>query len=89
MNIVLQKVGSAIATLWVANTGTSRVTATRDLQEPVGMGALTRGGERWYRRYWLKLDGQGGVDQAILVAILGAAKSRNARSFCGIRARGS
>ena len=42
---------------YIAITGTSRATATRDLQELVDMGALSRTGERRYTRYWLNLPG--------------------------------
>jgi len=38
---------------YIAITGTSRATATRDLQDLVEMSALSRTGERRYTRYWL------------------------------------
>ncbi len=40
----------------ISITGTSRATATRDLQDLVEMGALHRTGERRYTRYWLNLQ---------------------------------
>ena len=49
--------GGLSAENYLSITGTSRATATRDLQELVEFGALTRTGERRYTRYWLKLDG--------------------------------
>ncbi|MBY5935055.1 Fic family protein [Tateyamaria omphalii] len=48
--------GGLSAENYISITGTSRATATRDLQDLVGMGALTRTGERRYTRYWLDLD---------------------------------
>ncbi|WP_370402703.1 Fic family protein [Sulfitobacter sp. JB4-11] len=53
--------GGLSAEKYVAITGTSRATATRDLQDLVAMGALRRSGERRYTRYWLRLGG-GGAD---------------------------
>ncbi|MGB3245852.1 MAG: DUF4172 domain-containing protein, partial [Sulfitobacter sp.] len=47
--------GGLSAENYIAITGTSRATATRDLQDLVEMGAVTRTGERRYTRYWLKL----------------------------------
>lgn len=47
--------GGLSAENYISITGTSRATATRDLQELVEIGALTRTGERRYTRYWLKL----------------------------------
>jgi len=40
---------------YISITGTSRATATRDLQEVVEIAALPREGERRYTRYWLNL----------------------------------
>ena len=48
--------GGLSAENYISFTGTSRATATRDLQDLVGMGALTRTGARRYTRYWLKLE---------------------------------
>lgn len=47
--------GGLSAENYLSITGTSRATATRDLQDLVEMGALTRAGELRYTRYWLKL----------------------------------
>jgi len=41
---------------YISITGTSRATATRDLQDLVEIGAITRTGERRYTRYWLNLQ---------------------------------
>ena len=48
--------GGLSAENYVSITGTSRATATRDLQDLVEMGALSRTGERRYTRYWLNLQ---------------------------------
>ncbi|WP_299948790.1 Fic family protein [uncultured Ruegeria sp.] len=48
--------GGLSAENYLAITRTSRATATRDLQELVERGALSRTGERRYTRYWLKLE---------------------------------
>ncbi len=48
--------GGLSAKNYLSITGTSRATATRDLQDLVEMGALSRTGERRYARYWLKLE---------------------------------
>ncbi|WP_289044241.1 Fic family protein [uncultured Aliiroseovarius sp.] len=48
--------GGLSAENYISITGTSRATATRDLQELVEIGALTRTGERRYTRYWLRLE---------------------------------
>ena len=48
--------GGLSAENYISITRTSRATATRDLQDLVEMGALTRTGERRYTRYWLKLE---------------------------------
>ena len=48
--------GGLSAENYIAITGTSRATATRDLQDLVERGALTRTGQLRYTRYWLKLD---------------------------------
>lgn len=47
--------GGLSAENYISITGTSRATATRDLQELVEMGAFTRTGERRYTRYWVNL----------------------------------
>lgn len=47
--------GGLSAENYVSITGTSRATATRDLQGLVEMGALRRTGERRHTRYWLNL----------------------------------
>ena len=48
--------GGLSAENYISITGTSRATATRDLQEMVEIAALTREGERRYTRYWLNLQ---------------------------------
>ncbi len=48
--------GGLSAEKYIAITGTSRATATRDLQDLVEIGALTRTGERRYTRYWLNME---------------------------------
>jgi Fic family protein len=48
--------GGLSAENYISITGTSRATATRDLQDMVEMGALTRTGELRYTRYALKLE---------------------------------
>jgi len=48
--------GGLSAENYLSITGTSRATATRDLQNLVEMGAVTRTGERRYTRYWLNLQ---------------------------------
>lgn len=48
--------GGLSAENYISITGTSRATATRDLQDLVELGALTRTGELRYTRYWLKLQ---------------------------------
>jgi Fic family protein len=45
--------GGLSAENYIAITGTSRATTTRDLQDLVEMGALSRTGERRHTRYWL------------------------------------
>ncbi len=52
--------GGLSADNYISISGTSRATATRDLQELVEIGALTRTGERRYTRYWLELEQPGG-----------------------------
>jgi Fic family protein len=52
--------GGLSAENYISISGTSRATATRDLQELIELGALTRTGERRYTRYWLKLEHSGG-----------------------------
>ncbi|NOD78505.1 MULTISPECIES: Fic family protein [unclassified Ruegeria] len=51
--------GGLSAENYISITGTSRATATRDLQNLVEKGALIRTGELRYTRYWLKLDRDG------------------------------
>ena len=48
-----------VAENYITITGASRATATRDLQDLVAKGALTRTGERRYTRYWLNLGDPG------------------------------
>jgi Fic family protein len=48
--------GGLSAENYISITGTSRATATRDLQDLVEIGAVTRTGERRYTRYWLNLE---------------------------------
>ncbi|MEJ1992726.1 MAG: Fic family protein, partial [Maritimibacter sp.] len=50
--------GGLSAENYLRITGTSRATATRDLQDLVEKGALSRTGERRYARYWLRLEGR-------------------------------
>ncbi|WP_333829998.1 Fic family protein [Pararhodobacter sp.] len=47
--------GGLSAENYLSVTGTSRATATRDLQDLVEKGALSRTGERRHTRYWLNL----------------------------------
>lgn len=47
--------GGLSAENYLTITKTSRATATRDLQELVEMGALTRTGERKSTRYWINI----------------------------------
>ena len=47
--------GGLSADNYLSITGTSRATATRDLQDLVDKGVVTRTGERRYTRYWLAL----------------------------------
>jgi Fic family protein len=47
--------GGLSAENYIAMTGTSSATATRDLADLVSKGALTRTGERRHTRYWLPL----------------------------------
>lgn len=47
--------GGLSAENYISITGTSRATATRDLQNLVEIGALMRTGERRHTRYWLNL----------------------------------
>lgn len=49
--------GGLSAENYIAITGASRPTATRDLHDLVEKGALTRIGERRYTRYHLNLPG--------------------------------
>jgi Fic family protein len=48
--------GGLSAENYISITGTTRATATRDLQDLVEIGALSRTGERRYTRYWLRLE---------------------------------
>jgi Fic family protein len=48
--------GGLSAENYISITGTSRATATRDLQQLVEIGAFTRTGERRHTRYWLSLQ---------------------------------
>jgi Fic family protein len=48
--------GGLSAENYISITGTSRATATRDLQDLVAKGALSRTGELRHTRYALKLD---------------------------------
>lgn len=48
--------GGLSAENYIAVTKTSRATATRDLQDLVAKGALTRTGERRHTRYWLNIS---------------------------------
>lgn len=50
--------GGLSADNYLKITGTSRATATRDLQDLVEKGALSRTGDRRHTRYWLNLDGR-------------------------------
>ncbi len=47
--------GGLSAENYIRITGTSRATATRDLQDLVDIGALNRTGERRHTRYWLPM----------------------------------
>lgn len=49
--------GGLTAENYMAITGTSPATATRDLADLVVKGALTRTGERRHTRYWLNIEG--------------------------------
>jgi len=51
--------GGLSAENYMAITGTSPATATRDLADLVVKGALTRTGERRHTRYWLNIQGAG------------------------------
>lgn len=51
-------IGGLSADNYIAITSTSRATATRDLQDLVEKGMLTRSGERRHTRYWLNLTDQ-------------------------------
>ena len=51
--------GGLSAENYMAITGTSPATATRDLADLVVKGALTRTGERRHARYWLNIEGAG------------------------------
>jgi len=50
--------GGLSAENYIAITGTSRATTTRDLQDLVEMGALNRTGERRHTRYWLMFESE-------------------------------
>lgn len=49
--------GGLSAENYISITGASRATTTRDLQDLVTKGALTRTGERRHTRYWLNFSG--------------------------------
>lgn len=51
--------GGLSAENYMAITGTSPATATRDLADLVVKGVLTRAGERRHTRYWLTIQGAG------------------------------
>ncbi len=53
--------GGLSAETYISIAKTSRATATRDLQDLVEKGALTKTGERRHTRYWLKLSD--GIDK--------------------------
>lgn len=53
--------GGLSAENYIAVTGTSRATATRDLQDLVEKAALTRTGARKSTRYWLNVAGKEGL----------------------------
>lgn len=48
--------GGLSANNYISITGTTRATATRDLQSLTGLGALTKTGELKYTRYYLNID---------------------------------
>ncbi len=48
--------GGLSADNYISITGTSRATATRDLQDLVEKGAFVRSGERKHTRYWLNIE---------------------------------
>jgi Fic family protein len=48
--------GGLSAENYITITGTSRATATRDLQDLVEKGALMRTGELRHTRYWIKIS---------------------------------
>ena len=52
--------GGMSAEKYIAITGASRATVTRDLADLVKKEALTRTGERKHTRYWLNAEGEGG-----------------------------
>jgi Fic family protein len=54
--------GGLSAENYIAITGTSRASTTRDLQDLVEMGALGRTGERRHTRYWLTMSGSEGKE---------------------------
>ncbi len=49
--------GGLSAKNYIAITGTTKATATRDLADFVKKGVLTRTGERRHTRYWLNIEG--------------------------------
>ena len=51
--------GGLSAENYISITKTSRATATRDLQELVQMGALTKTGELRHTRYYLNIESSG------------------------------
>ena len=57
--------GGLRAENYIAMTGRSRATTTRDLQDLVEMGALSRTGERRHTRYWLNIQTAGAVEKRL------------------------
>lgn len=60
--------GGLSAENYIAITGTSRATATRDLQDLVEKDALSRTGDRRHTRYWLNLNPQAANEPQGLVS---------------------
>ena len=57
--------GGLSADNYIAITGKSRATTTRDLQDLVEMGAMNRTGERRHTRYWLHLQTNDAVEKRL------------------------
>jgi len=55
--------GGLSAENYISITGTSRATATRDLQDLVEKGALTRTGSLRHTRYWMAIGQHGGEQE--------------------------